>query len=399
MKALRSGKCILLLLVPLALRVAAVAQVIQISNIEDLYSSVNNPANAAATLVLSPGIYTLSANDPSNAPRPKGGRIEMQPNMSIIGLVGDRDAVVIDASGLPVSSFPQTAGPNAAVRMGLGHNALEWLTVRNAVNAQANIDAGLHTLNLGTAYIEVAHVASGGGLRGVEVVNFGPQNSGQTVEADITDSYFFDNVLGTGEGIRIGSFVGAVGSTVNIRMSGNISWGNLTGCIFENARAQDSTINAFSSGDLFYDNQTGTIIAGGLSTNNTRADGNTINFEAHGDEFLDNTTPSTLDQGGLLIIASENGSAATGGGSNNTVSISLWGCRMLDNARSDLTVIAARSPSTALASLSQNNQVTIDINGDGNGHGRWQPVEVFANTLVGGVPGSPDYGNSVTVIN
>lgn len=399
MKALRSGKCILLLLVSLALHAAAVAQVINISNIEKLYSAVNNPVNAGATLVLSPGTYLLSATDPSNAPRPNGGRIEMQPNMSIIGLEGDRDAVVIDASGLPVSSFPQTNGPNAAVRMGLGHNALEWLTVRAATNAQANIDAGLHTLNPGTAYIEVAHVSSSGGLRGLEVVNFGPQNSGQAVDADITDSYFFDNILGTGEGIRIGSFVGAVGGTVNIRMSGNLSWGNLTGYILENARAQDSTVNAFSSGDRFYDNQTGTIIAGGLSTNNTRADGNTINFEAHGDEFLDNTMPSTLDQGGLLIIASENGSVATGGGSNNIVNISLWGCRMLDNARSDLTVIAARSPSTALASFSQNNKVTIDIEGDGNGHGKWQPVEVFANTLVGGVPGSPDYGNSVTVIH
>jgi len=126
----------------LAIRIVAVAQVIQIPNLETLYLAVNNPANAGATLVMSPGIYMLSATDPSNVARPKGGRIELQPNMSIIGVEGDRNAVIIDASSLPASSFPQTAGPNAPVRMGLGHNSLEWLTVRDAVNAQANIDTG-----------------------------------------------------------------------------------------------------------------------------------------------------------------------------------------------------------------------------------------------------------------
>ena len=398
MKWLSSGRCALLLSVLMALPSAAVARVIPISNVDALYDAVNNPANAGATLVLLSGTYVLSATDSSNVARPNGGRIELQPNMSIVGVEGDRDAVVIDASGLPVSSFPQTNGPNAAIRMGLGHNALEWLSVRDAVNAQANIDTGLQAANPGAASIELAHVASSGGVRGLEVINYGAQTSGQIIDAEITDSYFFDNILGTGEGIRIGSFVGAVGGTVNIRMSGNMSWGNLTGRIFENARAENSTINAFSSGNRFYDNQTGTIIFSGISTNNTRADGNTINFEAVDDEFVDNTTPSTLDQGGLLIVAAENDSTVSGGGSNNTANVRLWGCRMLDNARSDLTVIGARSPSASLAPLSQNNHVTIEIFGSDDGFGKSQPVEVFANTLVGGVPGTTDYGNWVKVI-
>lgn len=106
-------------------------------------------------------------------------------DMSIVGVEGDRDSVVINASGLPASSFPQTVngvatGPNAAVRMGLGHNALEWLTVRDAVNGQANIDTGLQSLDPGTAYIRVAHIASTGSFRGLNIQNFGPQTSGQT---------------------------------------------------------------------------------------------------------------------------------------------------------------------------------------------------------------------------
>ncbi|HEV2577099.1 MAG TPA: hypothetical protein VGU25_07795 [Acidobacteriaceae bacterium] len=244
----------------------------------------------------------------------------------------------------------------------------------------------------------MAHVASSGGLRGLEVINYGPQNSGLTIDADINDSYFFDNILGTGEGVRVGSFVGAEGGTVNIRMSGNVMWGNLTGRNFEDSRAENSTINVVSFGNRSYDNQTGTIIFAGISTSNTRADGNTVNFEAFGDESLDNTTPSTLDQGGLLVIASENASTGGGGGSNNTATVRSFGCRMADDARSDLAAIGARSLSAALAPLSQDNHVTIEIFGLGGGPGSEKPVEVFANTLVGGVPGSSDYGNSVKVI-
>lgn len=173
--------------------------------------------------------------------RAKGGRIELQPDMSLIGVEGDRNAVVINASNLPAGSFPADAGPNAAVRMGLGHNTLEWLTVRDAGNAQANIDSGLQPLDSGTAYIWIAHVASTGSTRGLNILNFGPQASGQTIEADIIDCYFFDNDFNLSEGVRIGNFQGARGSTVNVRMSGNLSWGQKTGRLIVNNRAIEST--------------------------------------------------------------------------------------------------------------------------------------------------------------
>jgi hypothetical protein len=106
MKRIRSGKCILLLLIVLALPVAAVAEAIRISNVEELYSAVNDPANTGAALLLAHGTYMLLAIDSKGAQRPNGGRIELQMNMSIIGVIGNRNAVVIDASGLPLSSFP-----------------------------------------------------------------------------------------------------------------------------------------------------------------------------------------------------------------------------------------------------------------------------------------------------
>jgi hypothetical protein len=340
----------------------------------------------------------LSASDPNGVPRPNGGRIELQRDMSLQGVEGDRSAVVINAANLPASSFPMTThgvatGPNAAVRLGLGYNSLEWLTVRDAAAGQANIDSGLQPLDRGTAYLRIAHVASTGSVRGLNVLNFGPATSGQTIEADIVDCEFFDNDVRLSEGVRIGNFQGARGSTVNVRMSGNSSWGQKQGRLIVNNGAIASTINVVSSGDRFYDNGVGTLIAGGLSSNNVRADGNTIEFDAHGDQFIGNDGETELDRGGLFVLGTEDISSA-GGGSDNTVNVRLWGSRSLDNDTSDLAAIGARSLSALTAPNSQNNRVTIEIRGSGNGHGAWQPVEYFVDSL----PATPNYGNSVTVL-
>lgn len=402
MKKLGFSNCALSWLIVLALCPSAMAQVIQISNVEALYSAVNNPANAGATLVLAPGTYMLTPTDPYGAPRPKGGRIEFQMDMSLMGVEADRDAVVISAVNLPASSFPTTTnglatGPNAAIRMGLGHNALQWLTVRDTINGQDNINTGLQPLDPGDAYILVAHIASSGSNRGLDILNFGPQTSGQTIEADVVDSYFFENPFGTSVGVRSGNFSNT-GSTVNVRLSGNLVWGQKQGWSMENSTATGSTVNAVSSGNRFYGNGVGTSILGVVTGGTARADGNTINFEAHGDQFTGNTAATQFDHGGLAVVGTENISPVGGGGSNNTVNVQLWGCRMSDNYASDLYAVGARSNFSSVAadpSLSQNNHVTIEIHGDGNGKGRWQPVEFFADSLPAA---PPNYGNSVTVI-
>jgi hypothetical protein len=335
-------------LIVLALSPVAVAQSIQITNVEELYTAVNNSANAGATLVLAPGTYMLSASDSNNVPRPKGGRIELEPDMSLVGVTGNRDAVVISAFNLPDSSFPTDAdgvatGPNAAVRMGLGHNAVEWITIRDARAGQANLDSGLQSLDPGTAFIRIAHVSSTGSARGLNLLNFGPQTSGQTIEADVDDCYFFNNDIGIAEGVRFGNFQGARGSTVNVRMSGNLLWGQQQGALVVNNTAVDSTVNVVSAGNRFYGNGAGMIIAGGLTQGPMSADGNTINLQAHGDQFIGNTGETIFDHGGLVVLGTDNASSTDGGGSNNTVSIQLWGCKMLGNDTSDLTAIGARS--------------------------------------------------------
>ena len=78
---------------------------VAVSNVEELYAAVDDPNNAGTSVTLAPGTYTLSRNRPDGSLRTKAGRLELQPDMSLTGVVGNRSAVVIDGSGLPASSF------------------------------------------------------------------------------------------------------------------------------------------------------------------------------------------------------------------------------------------------------------------------------------------------------
>src|SRR5258705_7676451 len=96
---------------------------IMVADINQLYEAVNNPDNAGSLLVLAPGTYML------NASYLNGGRLELQMNMSLTGQPGHAESVVIDESTLPAASFTIPSVRTGGIRMGLGTNNLEWLTV------------------------------------------------------------------------------------------------------------------------------------------------------------------------------------------------------------------------------------------------------------------------------
>jgi len=62
----------------------AITAQIPVGDVEELYTAVNNAANAGATLMLSPGVYMLSRTDPFGALRPNGGRLDLQEDMSLM---------------------------------------------------------------------------------------------------------------------------------------------------------------------------------------------------------------------------------------------------------------------------------------------------------------------------
>src|SRR5262245_47032154 len=156
------------LIAVLALTASAVAQdrpVLNVSNVEELYAAVNNPANAGAIVVLASGTYTLTVKDANNQSRPNRGTLILQSGMALVGQnryvdsngegvwdprdddndgVPDTDPVrgfvFADPASETIINAVNLPGGGAAIRVGLD-NRTEKLTVRNTNSLLAAIDA------------------------------------------------------------------------------------------------------------------------------------------------------------------------------------------------------------------------------------------------------------------
>ena len=379
------------------------ATTVYVANVEQLYDAVNavNDVNVGATVVLAPGTYTLSPNDQFGAPRPHRGRLELKQDMSLYGVAGDRGAVVIDGNGLPSTSFtedlPVSGQRTGVIRIGRGSNTIEWLTVLGKKEAAAGIETELGETS--STWIRVAHVVSDGSSRGVDVRNAGwANNAGRRIEAEIVDNEFVGptEVQGMSEGIRLANFQRANGGFIVATLRGNSVHGFQIGCILANNRSSNASVQVRSSGDRFFANDLGCLIAGGLSQQATPvADSNSTVFEAFGSRFVDNTaTISGIDDtGGILVVGGQ--AAIPDTTRHNTVTVSLWGCPVVDNINPvrippgiDFVAFGARSADpSGIAGL--DNQVTIEL------HGVSKQIQVFGGDSM---PDDPSGSNKVTVI-
>ena len=366
------------------------ATVLSVADVEQLYAAMNDPANEGAAITLAPGTYVLSVNDAAGDARANGGRLELQRDMSLYGVTGDRSAVVIDATGLPASSFGVPFGRTAPVRIGRGSNTIEWLTVQGNPAAAAGIATELP----GTAstWIRVAHVISGGSSRGVDVRNVGAANAGRRIDAEIVDNEFFGptQVIGMAEGIRVANFVGANGGVIVATLSGNRIHGFQLGCIVANNQSSNALVQVRSSGDRFFANALACLIAGGLSTSTTTgvANSNSTIFEAHGSQFVDNTAPIPgVAPGGILVVGGRS-TIQPNLTSYNTVSVALWGSKVSGNLGVNFEAFGALED--ALSGIAgTNNHVTIAL------HGVSKQIDVSATASL---PVDPTGTNTVTVI-
>ena len=352
--------------------------VVYVATVEELYAAVNDPANAGAALALSPGTYTLSASGPGGTPRPNGGRLELQQDMSLYGLAGDRSAAVLDTSSLPAASFNVAGiGRTGPIRVGRGSHSIQWLTILGNPLAASGIETDL--AGTPTTRIRVAHVVSGGSSRGLDVRNAGGAMAGRRIEVEIRDCEFF----GGTEGVRLSNFNGAHGGHIYAVMSGNRSHGNQMGCIVANNRSNAGVIYVRSNGDRFEANGAGCVIAGAIVTSGT-AHSNSTTFEAYGTKFINNTGPIFVDSGGIVALGAE--TAGTNVASDNTVVIRLRGCELSGNQNTDFEAFGARST----AGLSgTNNNATIEL------HGVSKFVDVLATDSM---PFEPEGTNTVTVV-
>ena len=358
---------------------------IPVADVEQLYDAVNDPGNAGAAILLAPGTYVLSAKDAANVARPNGGRLELQPDMSISGVSGDRAAVVIDMSLLPGSSFNASVGKSAGIRVGRGTNSVEWLTIAGNPNSAAAVETDL--ADGSPTQIRLAHLSAFGSIRGIDVRNTGVAMSGRSIVATIEDNEFFDG----NEGVRLLNGSGIVGGQIEVTMRGNRIHDNTNGCIVEHNRSSSGSIHVRSSGDRFEHNALGCLIGGGLvaGTASGAANSNTTTFEAYGDAFVDNTleVPS-IDYGGVLALGAETPGLANSS-SNNTVTVRFWGTRVSGNQNVDFQAYGSRSVANPPGISGVNNHVTIEL------HGVSKLIEVDA---INSAPVDPAGTNTVTVV-
>ena len=386
--------------------VASAGPVVNVADVEQLYSAVNNPLNEGAAVVMAPGIYPLSATDPAGKLRAHGGRLELQRDMSLYGVAGDRAAVVIDAadpSRMPPSSFTTgvSFGRSGVVRIGIGTNTIEWLTILGNPAAAAGVATELtdptEPIPASTA-IRVAHVVSGGSSRGIDVRNAGMGMNLRRIDAELVDNELIGPTElqpGTmSEGIRLANFVGADGGVIVAILSANRAHGFQLGCIVANNRSNNAAIQVRSSGDRFFANTLGCQIAGGLSQSTTGvAKSNSTVFEAFGSKFVDNTPEiGGIEPGGIRVVGGLS-TILTNVVSDNTVSVSLTGSKVFGNEDVLGNVVnfeAFGAIHTALTGIAgTNNHVMITLRGVS------RTIDVIA---ADSVPVDPSGSNTVTVL-
>ncbi|MBS1769148.1 MAG: hypothetical protein JSS77_05750 [Acidobacteria bacterium] len=354
-----------------------------VSNVEELYTAVNDPNNAGKTVVVAPGTYVLSAADADGTARPNGGRLELQENMSLTGRVFSRSGVTIDTSGLPASSLNAPGVNNTApIRIGRGENSVERLAIIGNPAAQASIETDLVGVNI--ARIRVAHVTAHGSKRGVDVRSIGAVMSNRVIFAELIDNEFWDGF----EGIRFVNTNGVNAGYITGTMTGNYVHDNENGCLVENAKANFSWISVRSVGDLSQGNGAGCILGAALATAGS-ANNNTTIFEAYGSRFIDNNGPFTFDRGGIVAFGAETPGLSFGG-SNNRLVVRLWNCQLSGNQNSDLEAWGARAVGVPEGSVGTNNRTTIELQGSTRSVDR----VVGENSL----PVEPAGTNSVTIL-
>ena len=357
---------------------------LNVADVEQLYAAVNDPSNAGVAIVLAPGTYVLSATKAGVA-RPNGGRLELQPDMSLSGVTGDRSAVVIDFSSLPTASFNVALGRTSAIRVGRGANAVQWLTILGNPISAAGVETDLADAN--PTQVTLAHLAAHGNIRGVDVRNTGVAMNDRRIVARLEDNEFFGNT----EGIRALNSAGTIGGDIDVTMSGNRVHDNVNGCIMEHNRASSGSIRVRSSGDRFEHNGLGCLIGGGLvAGSGGAANSNSTTFEGHGDAFTDNTlvSPNSIDVGGLVVIGAETPNAPNSA-SHNTVTVALWGTKVSGNQKGDFQAFGARSVTSPPATSGIDNHAIIEL------YGVSKQIDVDA---VNSFPVDPTGTNTITII-
>ena len=346
---------------------------VYVSNLDELYAAVNNPGNTGTEVVLAAGTYVL------NASYPNGGRLELQADMSLRGQAGNSDAVFIDASSLPSTSFVLTVGGRTgAIRMGRGTNTLEGLSLKGgdvSANPFSVINTDLFSLE---TYINISNVKVdvNGSVIGINLRNRFAEHTGRKIYANLENNEVLGAVNFNGLGIAAQIANGASGSFIKVNMRSNYIHGNKVGLLaFASAQTTtviNSTIEIISTADRIEGNGCGIDLSSGVNqTGTTQANYNTLTIKMHGSKISGNNPPGVPQllpvngafPGAMNLIAAYNNVNNIAGfdrASNNVLKAEFFGCDISNNGATDIYAYAAWClPACVLAGSNNRSEVYL----------------------------------------
>ena len=362
---------------------------IYVSTLDELYAAVNNPQNEGTNVILSPGTYLLNANYPN------GGRLELLQDMSLQGQPGRTDAVIIDESSLPASSFSSPTARIGGIRLGRGRNGLEWLTVRGGAVSANPFAVIAVDLSSSETTISISHVSidGNGSNIGIDIRNRLPEMAGRKITAYLEHNEITSMVNFFGFGIVVMNANNASEAYINLNMKENYIHGNKVGLLVGNNAIGRTVINSkidiISHADRFEENGVALDPSGGVSQAATAfANNNTASLRMYGSRIINNNPvpmPAALQPvngatpSGIYAAGGYSSTAGAGGNnktSNNKLIIELHGCEITNNNGTDIYAYGAWcQPSSLLAGTG--NIVAISLYG------------ISANAMVDATPSFP----------
>ena len=346
---------------------------IEVSTVSELYSAVNDPDNNGVEVQLSPGTYVLDASYPN------GGRLELQTDMKLTGQPGQVEAVLIDQSALPGSSFRLSPTVSTGgIRVGRGTNTIEWLSIKGgalAVNPFSVIESDLigeHTT------VQIAHVKvdCNGSRTGIMLRNRLSEHQARIINAGFQDVEIFGAINPPGTGLSLQNRISE--AEIYLDMQGSYIHGNKIGILpFSSGlgnTVENCTTQITSHADRIEGNGCGMDPTGGTNASGlTYANNNFLEIRMFASTLRNNNPeghPELIPTNGAFPGAvfvtggynSLNNIAAYNHVNDNQVRLEFNGCDISNNNGTDIYAFGAWSQPLALLA-GTNNLVEIYLRG------------------------------------
>ncbi len=332
------------------------APVVRVTNVEELYAAVNNPASEETIIELARGEYKLTPLDPQGKPRPNRGSLILPARSALRGQNQYKDAdgdgvwdsldpKAPDIYAIPASETILNAellvgltGDDNVISLGLD-NQVERLTVKNNTQAGALIGVTIKGPDGGLRG-KVKDCIVEGGQRGIRAQHpnegFSGLESHAVFEGNISRRHFG----GFNFGIQVQN-VKVTDARWKVVLRRNRCYGSRFGLFVVNLSCTQARLFIESQGNIYERNAVGCILHAGRDAAGqgflTGSNDNELHFDSKGDAIWNNSgDPGPLRTGGGVDArAAWRTKEAAETSSNNRLRLQFLGTRFVQGSGSE----------------------------------------------------------------